>query len=319
MAQPSIEDVHVDQVLTNISVAYLQSQEHFIAGKVFPTIPVDKKSDKYYTYTKADWFRDVAQRRADATESAGSGYGLSTATYSCDVFAFHKDIGDQTRANADSPLATDKDGTEFVTRIVLLRKERQWVTDYFGTSIWATDKTGGTDFTVWSDYGGSDPIEDVEDGKETILKTTGFEPNTLVVAYQVWRKMKNHPDFLNRTQYTSSESITPEVVARLLELERVFICKSVYESANEGETSSMAFTTGKHALLCYVPPAPGLLIPSAGYRFAWKGVSSGLGETIGTSRIRLPTKKADRIEAEIAFDDKVVATDLGYFFSGAVS
>ena len=80
MAQPSINQVHIDAILTNISVAYMQKSENFIADKVFPVVPVDKKSDKYFTYTKNDWFRDEAQRRADATESAGSGYSLSTAS-----------------------------------------------------------------------------------------------------------------------------------------------------------------------------------------------------------------------------------------------
>jgi hypothetical protein len=78
MPQPNINSVHVDAILTNISVAYLQNQDNFIADKVFPIIPVDKKSDKFFTYTKNDWFRDEAQRRAPGTESAGGGYNLST-------------------------------------------------------------------------------------------------------------------------------------------------------------------------------------------------------------------------------------------------
>ncbi len=48
MAQPTASDVHVDAVLTNLSVAYIQEQDAYIATKVFPVIPVDKKSDKYY-------------------------------------------------------------------------------------------------------------------------------------------------------------------------------------------------------------------------------------------------------------------------------
>src|SRR4051812_35776166 len=101
MAQPMRSSVHVDRVLTNVSVAYLQSQDNFIATKVFPNIPVDKKSNVYFTYTKNDWFRDEAQVRAPASESAGSGYGVSTASYSADVFAFHKDVDDQVRDNSD--------------------------------------------------------------------------------------------------------------------------------------------------------------------------------------------------------------------------
>src|SRR5512144_1987146 len=99
MPQPTQGAVHVDSVLTNISVAYMNATSNFIASQVFPVVTVPKQTDVYFTYTKADWFRDEARLRADSTESAGSGYGLSTASYSCDVFALHKDIGDQVRAN----------------------------------------------------------------------------------------------------------------------------------------------------------------------------------------------------------------------------
>src|SRR5579862_8488315 len=98
MPQPTIGQVHVNAPLTNISVAYIQSQTAFVASQVFPLVPVDKQSNVFYTYTKNDWFRDEAAVRAPATESAGSGYGLSTSTYNCTVWAMHKDIPDQVRS-----------------------------------------------------------------------------------------------------------------------------------------------------------------------------------------------------------------------------
>ena len=116
MPQPTISDVHIDAILTNISVAYMQRAENMIADKVFPVVPVDKKSNKYFKYDKNDWFRDEAQRRAPGTESAGGGYNLSTDTYSADVWAFHKDVDDQTLANADTPLNPLREAAEFVTQ-----------------------------------------------------------------------------------------------------------------------------------------------------------------------------------------------------------
>lgn len=316
MPQPTAGQVHVDAILTNISVAYMQSQANFVADKVFPIVPVDKRSDKYFTYTKGDWFRDEAKRRYGGDESAGSGYGLSTATYSCDVFAIHKDIDDQTRGNADAPLNLDRDATEFVTQRLMLRRELQWVTDYFGTGIWGTDATPGI---LW-DNANSDPITDVDTGKQTILLNTGFEPNTLVLGWQVWRQLKNHPDIVDRYKYTSADSITPDMVARLFEVDRILVAKAVQNTGKEGGSDSFAFTHGKHALLCYANPQPSLLMPSAGYTFSWRnGVSAGMGYDIGIRNFRMEQLISDRIEGQVAFDHKVVATDLAYFFNGAVS
>ena len=325
MPQPNINSVHVDAILTNISVAYLQNQDNFIADKVFPVIPVDKKSDKFFTYTKNDWFRDEAQRRAGGTESAGGGYGLSTDSYSADVFAFHKDVDDQTLYNADAPLNPLREATEFVTRRLALRKEIQWNSDFFAGSIWGNDYDGvaGTPSTnevkQWSDYAASDPIDDIEDAKAGILSTTGMEANTLVLGYDVFRTLKNHPDIVDRIKYTSSQTVTADMLAAMFDVPRVIISKAVKATNNEGATAAYSFTSGKKALLCHVAPTPGLLTPSAGYSFSWTGVSGGLGATVGTSQFRMESLKADRIEAEMAFDNKVIASDLGWFWDSVVA
>ena len=345
MPQPSVSQVHIDAILTNISVAYLQNTNNFIADKVFPVIPVDKKSNLYFKYTKDDWFRDEAQRRADGTASAGSGYGLTTDTYMADVFAFHKDIGDQTRANADNPLNPDMEATQFVTQRLLLRREVQWSTDYFQGSAWGTNILGvasaatpvaGVSTYVWSDYVGatsykSNPITDVELAKAYILQTTGYEPNTLVLGYKVFQTLKNHPLLVDRYKYTQAGAIvTEDLLAQLFGVDRVLVAKAVVNTAQEiGQTtagvqptavavSNYQFTVGNNALLCYTAPNPGLMTPSAGYTFMWTGVSGGLGTTVGVSRFRMEELKADRVEGEIAFDNKVVASDLGYFWTSII-
>ena len=316
MPQPTSSQVHVDAILTNISVAYMQMAENFIATKVFPVVPVSKQSDKFFTYTKNDWFRDEAQRRADATESAGGGYNLSTDSYQADVYAFHKDIGDQTRANADAPINVDREAAEFVTGRMLLKMETQFVSNFFTTSVWATDSTPTN---LWSDYTSSDPIGDIETGKRTILSTTGYEPNTLVLGYDTFIQLKNHPDLVDRIKYTSSQVLSESLLASLFGVPRVMVAKSLKATNNEGGSEAYAFNYGKNALLTYSAPSAGLLQPSGGYVMSWTGVSQGIGATIGVSRMRMEQFKADRIEAEVAFDMKVIGSDLGYFFNACVA
>jgi hypothetical protein len=325
MPQPTQSQVHVDAILTNISVAYMQRAENFIADKVFPVVPVDKQSDKYFKYTKNDWLRDEAQVRADGTESVGSGYNITTDTYYADVYAIHKDVGDQTRANADAPINVDREAAEFVTHRLLTRREIQFNNDFMQTGVWASDVAGvaaspTTGQTVqWSNYTTSDPIEDIERGKAGILSVTGLEANTLVLGYDVFRSLKNHPDLVDRIKYTSSQTITEDMLARMFDIDRVMVSKSIKATNKEGATEAYSFTTGKSALLAHVAPNPGVLTPSAGYTFSWTGVSQGMGLTIGTSSFRLESLRATRVEAELAFDNKVVSPDLGYFWNTIVA
>lgn len=320
-SQPTLADVHIDQALTNISVAYMQSNDTFVASKVFPVIPVDKQTNKYFTFPKEAWFKDEARKRTDGTETAGSGYTVSTDSYSCDVWGFHKDLGAQLRANADAQINLERGAVQFVTQRMLMRQELQWVADYFVGSIWGTTVTGATNFVRWSDYINSDPVEDIENAKETILSTTGFMPNTIVMGYQVWRKLKNHPDIYDRLKGAGGagpRTITKQQVAAIFEVDNIYVPQGIQATNVEGETAAWSFLQGKHLWIGYVNPSPGMEMPSAGYTFHWTGISGGLGSAIAIDSYEIRTLKTIRYEAEMAFDNKLVAADLGYFMSGVV-
>ena len=318
MPSPTTSDVHVDAVLTNMSIAYMQDADHFVAGKVFPTVPVQKQSDLYYTYTQADFFRDAVELRADGTESAGTGYGLSTDSYSALVYALHKDIGDQVRANSDAPLSPDQDATRFLTQQMLLRQEIDWASKYFTTSVWGTDSTPST---LWSASSGSDPIGDVQTGINTVLTNTGYKPNCMVMSYAVFSILKNHADIIDRYKYTSSASITEELLASVLGVDRVLVMGGIKNTAAEGASASYSQIGDKDACLLYVAPNAGIMAPSAGYNFSWTGLaqSGGIGTNTAVSRFRMDHLRADRIEIESAWSYKVVSSALGYFFSNCVA
>lgn len=325
MTNPTLNQVHVDAILTNASVAYIQSADNFIATKVFPIVPVDKQSDLYFKYTKEDWFRDDAKVRADGAEAAVAGYGLTTDNYYANVYAVKKAIGDQLMANFDSPLDPLRDGARFTAQLMLNRLEAQFVSDYVTSGVWGKDYTGvasspSTDqFIQWSNLANSDPIQDIELAKAQILSTTGFEANKLVLGYDVYRVLRNHPDIIDRVKYTGRDVPDTQYLAQLFGLDEVLVAKAVKNTAAEGQTGSFSFTFGKSALLVHAAANPSLLTPSAGYSFQWRGVSEGLGLTVGTKQYRLEQNAATYVESQIAFDNKVVAADLGAYFGSAVA
>ena len=318
MPQPTTGDVHIDAILTNMSIAFMQDQDHFVAGKVFPTVPVQKQTDKFFTYTQDDFFRDQVQYRADGTESAGTGYGLSTDSYSAQVWALHKDIGDQVRANSDAPLSPDQDATRFITQQMLLRQEIDWASNYFTTSVWGNDVTPST---LWSASSGSDPIGDVQTGINTVLTNTGYKPNTFVCSYAVFSILKNHADIVDRYKYTTSNAVTEDLIAQVLGVDRLFVMGGIKNTADEGASASYAQIGDKDACLLYTAPNAGLMAPSAGYNFSWTGLAQagGIGTNVAISRFRMDHLRADRIEIEAAWDFKVISSALGYFFSNCVA
>ena len=328
MPQPTVQQVHVQAALTMISVAYLQDESFYIADDCFPLVPVEHQTDVYFKYSKDDFFRDEAQQRADATESAGGGFNLtSSSSYAALVWAYHKDLGAQTRNNADPAVNLDIAVTKFVMQKLLIRRERFFNTQFIKTGVWGTDITGvasapsSTQTIYWSDDANGDPYTDIALGQTTILQNTGYEANTLVLTYPVYQALRKHPLVIDRIKYTTradAGKITPDLLAASFDVDRVLVSKAVYNSAVEGATGSYSFINGKNALLCHSAPAPGLMLPSAGYTFAWRGFTGLNDMGVRVAQIPLPWLGLEtiRTEGEMAFDMEVVSSDLGYFFSG---
>lgn len=305
----------VDVPLTNVSVAYAQ-ESGYVSGTACPSVRVQKQNDRYYIFPKAGWHLSEAQLRAPGQESAGGTTTLSTATYSCDVVAYHENLPDETAANADAGLNLSMAITRNVTNKIMLKREQDFVTACMATSIWATDSTPGT---LWS-AAGSSPIADIRAQCLTIVGSTGFWPTDLFLSAAVWAALEDNSDFISRISFGTASSpsiVAPNLLAQILGLKRVHIMRSIVNTANEGASASMAFTSVKDALLCYLPDSPGLMTPSAFYRFDWEPFA-GAAE-IRIKRMRDEFRQSDRIEGQTAYDFKVVGTDLGCFFSNAVA
>jgi hypothetical protein len=333
MPNPTTGDVHVNRPLTNISIAYMQDPAGFVADQVFPNIPVQKRSDRYWAYDRGDFNRNQMRKRAPGTESAGSGWKIdSTPTYYCHTWALHKDIDDETRANADEPLDLDRDATEFLSQQALLNREINFQTNFFTTGVWTTDITGvaasptAGESEQW-DVASSTPIQDVKAQNDVIHGLTGYRANRLVMGRQVWTKLSDHADFVDRIKYGSSNN-QPAILARaaaaaIFEIDGVLVMDGIQNTAEEkpGFESNMshAFIGGKNALLVYAAPRPSLLMPSGGYTFSWSAFAGAGPQGQRISRFRIDAIKSDRVESEMAYDQKVIGADLGVFFSGIVS
>lgn len=341
-SQPSRSDVHVNRPLTNISIAFVQDDRNFVAGRVFPQIPVGKQSDAYFEYLHGEFTRDEMAERAPGTESAGGTYEIGQNTYYARTRAYHRDIPDPVRANADSPLSLDREATLFVTHKGLISRERQWVSRYFTQAapgdVWTFDVDGvasaptaaasfdprnnsNNDVLQWNDAA-SNPIEDIRRGKREVLQQTGFEPNKLTLGRPVYDALVDHPDIvgrIDRGQTTGAARANLVTLADLFEVDEVLVMNAIYNSAVKGQTAVHQFIGGKNALLSYAPAAPGLMTPSAGYTFNWTGLNGSGNEGMRIKKFYMDHIESDRVEIDMSYDQKVISKDLGYFFNGIVA
>jgi len=314
MANPSLSSVHIDRTLTNVSTAYFQEPGGYVGAMAAPTIPVSSKTDKFWVFDKNDSLRDRALERGPGTESAGGGFRLSTDSYAVKVHAWHVDLDDQTLANADDGLDLEAAAARYNTDTIRRAHEADFLATAFVTGVWGIDLDGTTNFVKWSSDA-STPIEDIETQRVAIKASTGRNPNTLILGAAVYSRLRNHPDFIERIRYSGGGSmVTREIMAQYFDVDKILVADATNATNLEGETAAYSFMATDNALLAYVAPSPGRMTPSALYSFVWSEVSDGTVTAVGTTRIEIPERRVVRIESQLAWDIKVVGTDMGAFF-----
>jgi len=216
-------------------------------------------------------------------------------------------------------LSLQRDSTLFVTQQQLLRKELHWTAKYLTTGIWQGDPSG--DFTpanLWDTANGL-PITDIDSEKRKIKSQTGYLPNTFVAADDVFFAMKNNASILDRIKYTQRGIVTEDLLAALLQLDKFLVSQAVQDTSSEAQTDSYGFITSNSGLLVFANPTPSIMQPSGGYTFSWKGLFGAGADGGRISSFRMENLKSDRIEGEMAWDQKLVGADLGVYFNAPLS
>lgn len=308
MAKPTYAQVHIDTALTRASIAYTPGE--YIATAIFPTVPVEKQTGKYFKYTKADWLRDEAAVRAQGTRAQRGGFGISNEAYTCLEYAFAQGVPDEIVENADNPIRPLEDATRFVTEKIYQRMEKDVAGLVFGTG-WSSS---ATPTTLWSNDT-SDPLGDIETAVNSVASSIFREPNTGVIGRGLWRYLKNHPDVIDRIKYSAGPNspavVTLNAIAALggLEAGRLYVGGAGEDTGAEGATSTLAYIWGLHMFVGYVAPRASLLTPSAGYTFVWKDRQ--------INRYTEDQEHQQVVEGLWNWDAVVTASDAGYLIKSA--
>ncbi len=293
-------DVHVDSVLTQISIGY--TNEGLVGDKLFPPVPVAKQSDLYYVFGRETWLPEDDVRAPGAVAREIKGAAVSTDPYFCVEHSLQIPVTDEERRNADRPLDPDRDGTELVTSKIMLGRERAIQTlATTAANYAATNTTTLSGTSQWNDYTNSDPIGVLRTGKRAIHAKIFREPNTLVIPYPVMSVLEDHPDFLERIKYSERAIFSPELLAAILGFRTVLIPGVGINTAPLGQAESLAYLWGNDVVMAYVPDRPGLKLPAYGYEFVWNGQV--------VDRWRENPRKSDIIRCSRSYDHKMTGVD----------
>lgn len=329
--------VHIDQPLSNLTVAYMQDQTAFVADRVFPNVSVPNMTDRYYIYDRKNFIRKGERKPlAPGTAPERVGMTLSTDSYSVNTFGLAHAFDFQTLANTDTMLDIRSGAANMLQYLNLVDRENDWVNTYFATNVWNTEYDGvanadndtAAEVTQWDDYVNSTPIVDVRNAKRAAkLKSGGFTPNVMVVTQDVHDTLCDHPDILARINggaTTGSPALADEAqLARIFAVDEYMVLSAIENTAAEGATEALGFISTKKAALYYRPVAPGLMVPAAGYNFVWDSLENSSGYGVNVMSFANDELARNGIAEEIqviqAYDQKIVSADMGVFFNTILS
>lgn len=327
-------DTNPDAYLTNYSFGLFQQDGVFVAGSASSRIPVTQEAGKFNVYPPGYFWRDEMAIRPLGGRPRQVGYAIKEDTYVAEEWALEHVIDDRTRQNSRIQNRLDENATRLLTGKAMIRADRIWATSFFKTGVWGMTVTGvtagaveGVSFLSWADDASS-PLSDIEDWKEMIRMATGFEPNTLVLGSSVRKRLKNHPEFIDRIKYTSSAAITNAIMATMFEIPNLRVARSMYNAAeerapddNDGGVDLQYIVEADSAWLGYIDPNPSLDSPTAIATFAWDSLVPGQTNEFGgvISRGRDGRAYSDYFHVRQAFGMKKVSDDLAVFIKDALA
>lgn len=303
-ARPTARDRHVDAAMSNISIRF--HNDSYIADQIFPVINVMKKSDYFFVFDRAAWFRDQIGPRAPGTRARRVDFSLTTGSYNCIPYALAKSVTDEERENADAALQPDIEATEFVTDKLLMGLEVRVSNLVSSSTNWAS-ASNLTSGTKWSSDS-STPTANIIACKQSVRQLIGRYPNVAVMGAAVMERLVDHPEMIDRIKYTRPGAVlTVDDLAQWFGFDKVLVGEGVKVSTNEGQTDTVADIWPDFFWAGWVPSVGSLRTPAAGYCFEWMGRK--------TERFREDQEHQDIIAVEHHTDERITASDSGAIYS----
>jgi hypothetical protein len=263
--------IQVDKFLTGISVGWPNGD--LVGERLFPSVRVGVQSDKYPVFGREQWGVDVGgdYRAPGTAANEVTGLALSTDTYFAQEHALAVGVADEeVDINTSTDIDPIVDATELVTARVLLIRERAMQTMVGTAANYASGNSTTLSGTAqWNDYVNSAPISDWRTGVRAMHAKLFIEPNTAVIPYQVMSQLMDHPDFIERIKYSERGVLTAEIIAAIFNIGSVIVPGVGHNTANLGQTATLAYLWGKDVIMAYVPARPGKRIPAFAYEFTW--------------------------------------------------
>lgn len=260
----------IDPVLSSVAQGY--SNVDMVGSALFPYVPVMQRGGKIITFGKEDFaIYNTALAPGAITKRITVGYSGGSYALVTQALEGLVPFVLMSEANAVPGIDLASISIRKVQNSIALHLEKaQADLATTAANYDANHKNVAlSGNSLWSDATNSDPIANIETGKEAIRATIGRYPNTIMLSAQTAKALRVHSKIIDRIKYTGRDIPTAELLASLFGVQRVVIGGTVYTD----ESGAFVDVWGKTAILAYTETASlaDMGAPSFGYTYRLGG------------------------------------------------
>jgi hypothetical protein len=293
----------------------------YIASQVAPVIEVASQAGNFGKIPI-----EQLLQTASTTRNPGGGYSrgswkFTPATYATKEHGWEEPIDDREAKMYSSYFDAEMISTARAYNFVLQNAEIRMAALIFNTGTW-TGSTLYTDVgtTEWATYATATPIAHVEAACRKVWTNSGMWPNAIVLNQTKFRDLTQCQQIIDRIvsagagDPAKAADITPQMVARVFNLDRVIVAGGAKNTANEGQSISISNVWGDYAMVCRVATTSDPKEPAIARTFHWAEDGSQVGGTVETYRDETIRGNVVRVRHDV--DEIVMYTEMGHLIAG---
>lgn len=257
----------IDPILTNVVLGYARPEN--IGFHLFPTVFVRQRGGHVLEFDLSS-FKRCNARRAPGANTKRVSFGYEGKPFALVQERLEGQVALENMEEAAAVPGLNL-GTEAVNDVMSIlhssleieQAELARNAANYGSNN--KDTLSGT--SLWSNEA-SDPAKQIREYRESVRSQVGLRPNTLALSPSGFNALAEHPKVIERFKYTSSDSVTTDMLAKLFNIQKVVVGEAIYVDDDD----EMVDVWGNDAVLAYVPQVIGSQRqPSYGYTYTLDG------------------------------------------------
>ena len=291
-----------NQTLTQYAYGVAQDTKSALADFIAPRVSVATSTGKYKKFNSREAFAALDTSRSIGSASKRIDFSASDGSYNCNPQSLEIAIDDQERALAglSEPLALEESKVKTLVTSAIVSHEQK-VFSTITSSVTSTASKG-----EWSSAD-NDPISEIDEQIEAIIKSTGMMPNRLVFGLAAWRTFRNHKKVLARQPGAEQAALNYPSASSLFLNPKIEIQVGVlsYDTSTKAAVATKSNIVGSAVYIFYSSSNPTYYDPSFAKTFSIG--CEGLGQV---TQYRDESVQSDIFRVSWGVDTQVVSTEL---------